>query len=85
MNDDLLATLIIRQCISSGSSVRVLSSNTPFPLLDSSTILLKLAFSEDIFLRRYDMCLSAGLLTALCNACLKLNERQVITGKALAI
>ncbi len=54
MNDDLPATRIIRQCIISGSSVRVLSSNGPFPLVDSSIILLKLELSEEVP-SRYDM------------------------------
>ncbi len=80
MNDDLLASRIIRQYEIIGSSVRVLSPNTPFPLEESSIILLKPELSGESP-RRYDMCLSA--FTALCSACLKLNARQVFKCKAL--
>ncbi len=77
MNDDLLASRIIRQSEMYGSSVRVLSPNSPFPFVESSIILLKLELSGETP-RRYDMCLTACLVTALCTACLKLNACQVI-------
>ncbi len=70
MNDDLLVSRIIRQLEMFGSSVRVLSSKAPFPFIESSIILLKLELSGELP-RRYDMCFSAFLFTALCSACLK--------------
>ncbi len=73
MNDDLPATRIIRQSIIPGSSVRVVSFNAPFPLLDSSIILLKLELSRESP-RRYAMCLF--VLIALCRSFLKLMERH---------
>ncbi len=70
MNDDLLASRIIRQYEMFGSAVRALSSNSPFPFVESSIILLKFQLSGEIP-RRYDMCFTAFLFTALCSACLK--------------
>ncbi len=70
MNDDLLANRIIWQYSIFGISVSVRSSNTLFPPVDSSIILLKLESSEESP-STYAMCLSTCLFTALCSACLK--------------
>ncbi len=73
MNDDLLANRIIWQHLIFGISVSVRSSNTPFSPVDSSIILVKLDSSGDKP-RRYDVCLSTCLFTALCSACLKMKQ-----------
>ncbi len=77
MNDDLLANRIIWHHLTFGISVSVCSSNTPFPPVDNLIILVKFESSGDKP-SRYDMCLSTCLFTAMCSACLKWNERQVI-------
>ncbi len=78
MNDYLPATRIIRQLTICGSSVRVLSSNALFPLVNSPIILLELELSRELP-RRYDMCFC--LLIALCRFFLKkTNVTQIIIG-----